>query len=288
MIMSYYNHRHVDRYVYIRQLQRWCRARSRLIIAPTLMRNSTRSCGHVICWHLKGCETMTELCKGSGYLVGITLLEEFIGKVLSMKSRAYFQDVSFFQSVSWFFPTFKQMFSHQRQMSAARSLWMPQRSQRKTRCSETSLGICGVIPGAYMPGNHVLAKASSSLGASFEGYSFDLTRVSRVVSCVKQNIQKSSSRFEIKVSYRWFFLKQFFFSSFHLFIPGSLGLIFWSRQEVAGFDASEAEQKADEERGSAEFYRCFCFGVVEVTISNEKRADVFLKIKSEVPPFFVM
>ena len=105
------------------------------------MRNSTRSCGHVICWHLKGCETMTELCKGSGYLVGITLLEEFIGKVLSMKSRAYFQDVSFFQSVSWFFPTFKQMFSHQRQMSAARSLWMPQRSQRKTRCSETSLGI---------------------------------------------------------------------------------------------------------------------------------------------------
>ena len=141
MIMSYYNHRHVDRYVYIRQLQRWCRARSRLILAPTLMRNSTRSCGHVICWHLKGCETMTELCKGSGYLVGITLLEEFIGKVLSMKSRAYFQDVSFFQSVSWFFPTFKQMFSHQRQMSAARSLWMPQRSQRKTRCSETSLGI---------------------------------------------------------------------------------------------------------------------------------------------------
>lgn len=81
MIMSYYNHRYVDRYVYIRQLERWCCARSRLTIAPTLMRNSTRSCGHVICWHLKGCETMTELCKGSRYLVGITLLEEFIGKV---------------------------------------------------------------------------------------------------------------------------------------------------------------------------------------------------------------
>lgn len=76
MIMSYYNHRYVDRYVSIRQLQRWCCARSRLTIAPTLMRNSTRSCGHVICWHRKGCETMTELCKGSGYLVGITLLEE--------------------------------------------------------------------------------------------------------------------------------------------------------------------------------------------------------------------
>lgn len=109
MIMSYYNHRYVDRYVYIRQLQRWCRARSRLTIAPTLMRNSTRSCGHVICWHLKGCETMTELCKGSGYLVGITLLEEFIGKVQWNPEPI---PGCFILSICFLiFPTFKQMFS---------------------------------------------------------------------------------------------------------------------------------------------------------------------------------
>lgn len=122
-----------------------------------------------------------------------------------------------------------------------------------------------------MPRNHVLAKASSSLGAS-------------------SKIYKNHPR-ALRLTYHigdFFWSILYFHLSFHPWVPGVNFLI-----PPGGGRRSSQWGWTEGRRGawSAE-HRCFFFGVVE---SNgfkwlkwqfpTKRADVFLKIKSEVPRF---
>ena len=118
-----------------------------------------------------------------------------------------------------------------------------------------------------MPRNHVLAKASSSLGAS-------------------SKIYKNHPR-ALRLRYRcfFFFLKHFLCSSFHPWVPGVN--FFDPVRRWPSFKPVRLNRRPTRsvERRTSMSVSESLNQMVEVTISNEKRADVFLKIKSEVPVF---
>ncbi len=142
---------------------------------------------------------ISELRKGSGCLV--TYYTPVAGRMHReslMKSRTNSKDVSFFQSISCFFPTLKQMFSHQRQMSAV----LPDlcgccRGPRGRRGAAVNISGCLGVKTWWLHAyrNHVLAFRQLITWCNFlKGTAEEWPDfwVSRVVSCVKQKIPKSS------------------------------------------------------------------------------------------------